>query len=877
MTERDTSGAERPSAEADLGLRAGDTGRTDSSSTEARRPASDFGAGLSAGATDSGEGVGTLERKRRRRGGRGRKQTTAPGKEAPASSPDRAEGEDEATASAESGPGAEAPARNKRRRRGGRGRKRSGQAPDPSVEADAPSDEAHSAGDAARGSEASSAEPGESSKPRKRRRRRRTGAEDDRGADGAPDEPAAGQAAEGETAPGGRKKLRRRRSTSGGRRGRSGGEAVALEAIPGEADEALPELPEDSEEIASGKKKRRRRPRKRREAEGEVEASAEGRKAKKKAAKKASTRAKQAALPNKILVNAGDREETRVAVVRDGRIADFQMTVKKHQSLVNDIYRGRVVNLEPAIGAAFIDFGQGRNGFLHTSDVLTAYGDDDWSLDKLLTTKIDLDEWGETSQPDIGDEVDGEPAGEGDEPEAETEEDGPKRKRRGKPAAKKSSKQASKEGGGRSKRGRSRHRARPRLPITDLLEKGQSVVVQVTKDAIGDKGPTLTTYISIPGRFLVLMPSMARTGVSRKIEDEKERRRLKRILEGLEIPSGMGVIVRTAGVGATKTDLERDLDYLLLLWESFGERLSLGRGPAPLYEESDVAIRTIRDLFDEGTEAVLVDDRFVHGRVIEFTEKLMPEKLELIQLHDGPRPLFHHMGVEQDFEKIFARRVDLPSGGSIVFDQTEALVAIDVNSGKTRSDGFDFEEIALKTNLDAVPEIARQIRLRDLGGIIVCDFIDMMKMANRRAVERALRQELATDRARSKLGRISQFGLLEMTRQRLGPGLSKMLFQNCARCRGSGKVRTVESKTGAILRRLASALTLKGFSQVEVRAQPDTIAYLKGNYSKDLEALEKRYERELQLVEVPDQIEDCVLRYLRADGREVRPGGRRKR
>ena len=217
-----------------------------------------------------------------------------------------------------------------------------------------------------------------------------------------------------------------------------------------------------------------------------------------------------------------------------------------------------------------------------------------------------------------------------------------------------------------------------------------------------------------------------------------------------------------------KADIKRDLDYLLLLWDSFGQRLGLGRGPAALYEESDVAIRTIRDLFDAGTEAVLVDDPRVFERVRDFTSKLMPEKLDRIQLHEGPRPLFNQHGVEQDFEKIFARRVDLPSGGSIVFDQAEALVAIDVNSGKTRSDGFDFEQVALKTNLDAVPEIARQIRLRDLGGIIVCDFIDMQRMSNRRAVERALRTAMAGDRARSKLGRISQFGLLELTRQRLG-------------------------------------------------------------------------------------------------------------
>ena len=255
----------------------------------------------------------------------------------------------------------------------------------------------------------------------------------------------------------------------------------------------------------------------------------------------------------------------------------------------------------------------------------------------------------------------------------------------------------------------------------------------------------------------------------------------------------------------------------------------------------------------------------------------MPENIDKVKLHDGNRPLFHTHAVEQDFERIFARRIDLPSGGSIVFDQTEALVAIDVNSGKTRSDSFDFEEIALKTNLDAVPEIARQIKLRDLGGIIVCDFIDMQRAGNRRQVERSLRDALADDRARSKLGRLSQFGLLEMTRQRLGPGLSKMLFHNCPRCRGSGKLRTVESRAGAILRRLGSALTLKGFTKVEVRSQPEVIEYLEKQYARELKELETRYERKLLPVSVPDQIEDSVLRYLRADGREVRPGGRRKR
>lgn len=681
---------------------------------------------------------------------------------------------------------------------------------------------------------------------------------------------------------GGRERRRRRRGRRGGRRkrGERGEPAtgpVAVEIIPGEDDEfqrlsgasgadELPELPDDAHLLAPEPSKRSRERQRRNEDDEPERPSTPHRK-------------------NVILVNAADLEEVRVAVVEGHHVVDFQMTARRHKSYVNDIYRGKVVNLEPAIGAAFIDFGEGRNGFLHTSDVLSAYGEADWSLEKLLTTKVDPEEWDAgSSQPHIGvemsddelraheaahggsadhggDSADGGEAGESGTAEAVHA-----------PVVVKAPAHPRE-----SRRGHKRMRARPRLPITDLLKKGDTVVVQVTKDAIGDKGPTLTTYISIPGRYLVLMPSMSRTGVSRKIEDERERRRLKRILAQLDIPPGMGVIVRTAGTHASKADLKRDLDYLLLLWDSFGKRLMLGRGPAPLYEESDVAIRTIRDLFTPATEAVYVDDARVFERVKEFTEKLMPENVERIKLHEGTKPLFHAHNVEQEFERLFARRIDLPSGGSIVFDQAEALVAIDVNSGKTRSDGFDFEDIALKTNLDAVPEIARQIKLRDLGGIIVIDFIDMQRASSRRQIERAFRDAMDSDRARSKLGRISQFGLLELTRQRLGPGLVKMIFSNCPRCRGSGRLRTPESRAQAILRRLGAALALKGFTKVEVRTQPEVVEHLKRHAHDKLKQLETAHQREIVLCSVPEQVEDSVLRYLRADGREVRPGGRRKR
>jgi ribonuclease E len=592
-----------------------------------------------------------------------------------------------------------------------------------------------------------------------------------------------------------------------------------------------------------------------------------------------------------ILVNARDTEEKRVAVIEEGRIVDLQMTVKKHVSYVNDIYRGRVVNIESAIGAAFVDFGEGRNGFLHASDVLPSYGDADWSLEKLLSTPLAQDGEGEGAE----DEASEQGLGESDEPadfaDGEAEEPGAASADEGEGPVSEAQDGGQDEPGdepepvrprggprGRGRRGRvQRHRARVRLAIDALLKKGQMVAVQITKDAIGDKGPTLTTYISIPGRYLVLMPSLERTGVSRKIDDERERRRLKRILQSLDIPEGMGVIVRTAGIGRTKTEIRRDLEYLLLAWEDFSKRLRAGRNPAPLYQESDVAIRTMRDLFTPETESVIVDDAVVFQRMVEFTKRLMPEHIERVRLHEGPRPLFHSHGVEQDFEKIFARRVELPSGGSIVIEQTEALVAIDVNSGRTREEGAEFEDIALKTNLEAVPEIARQIRLRDLGGIIVLDFIDMMRSSGRKAVERAVRDALKADRARAKIGRISQFGLLELTRQRLGPGLSKLVYDSCPRCRGSGRRRNASSRAQAIMRRLAAALALKGYTTVEVRTHPDVIEYLQKELQGELGKLQEGGGREIKLLSVPEQVEDSVLHYLRADGREVRPGGRRRR
>lgn len=868
--------------------------------TRSRKPAEADEA--SSGASEEGdspqdEGEQRPRRQRTRRKAGAGKSSGADGEAAEAAAVEASSEADGADRDPEGEADGEGAPRKRRRRRGGRGRRRRRSDDEGSEGEEASSEDSAEDGsretsgganaDGSQDGEDSSADEGEAGGKRRRRRR------------------------------GGRGRSKRKTSGDGDEESADGAEDAAGD---------------DAKDPADAKPARKKRKRSRRKKSGSADEDDEPEEELSDEERAAKAEAQRVM---RILVNAVDPEERRVAVVaEDDRISDLLMTAESQKTLVNDIYRGKVVNLEPAIGAAFIDFGQGRNGFLHTSDVMPIYGEEGFKLDQLLTANLDPEDWSDDDHHDV--EEDDEPApDEASEPEegddgaategdaeedpeedagehaGDPDEDGDASDAAEGTADADEGEQEDSEAGdgdgdsgeddgkasGRGRRSRSRkaastkkaavrkesarrdvrRRSRKKVPISDLLKVGDQVVVQVTKDAIGDKGPTLTTYISIPGRYLVLMPSMARTGVSKKIPDDKERRRLKRVLQGMNCPDGMGVIVRTAGVGRRKMDLQRDLDYLMGVWDSFGKRLRQGRGPAPLYQESDLAIRTLRDLFDERTKTVVVDDVMVHEQMLEFAEQLMPDQKHRIVMHEGDRPVFHHFGMEQDFERIFARKLDLPSGGSLVFDQAEALVAIDINSGRTRTDSHDFEKIALKTNLEAVPEIARQIRLRDLGGIVVIDFIDMSRSSSNRQVEKALRTEMAKDRARSKLGRIGQFGLLEMTRQRLGPGTHKKVFQACPRCRGTARVRTVESRAQAILRRLGSAVTQKGFSTVEVKAHPEVVEYLEDRLSDWIRAIEHRSERKIEFTSVPDQVEDSVLRYLRADGREVRPGGRRKR
>ncbi|MEM6459647.1 MAG: Rne/Rng family ribonuclease [Planctomycetota bacterium] len=473
-----------------------------------------------------------------------------------------------------------------------------------------------------------------------------------------------------------------------------------------------------------------------------------------------------------MLINFVPGEECRIAVVEDGRLEEFYQERASTESHVSNIYKGRVTNVEPAIQAAFVDFGLESNGFLHITDLHPKYfpGKDREEFEK------------------VGHKT-------------------------------------------------ARHE---RPPIQKCLKRGQEVLVQVIKEGIGTKGPTLTSYLSIPGRFLVMMPDMQRHGVSRKVEDDDARREMRDILKTLDPPKEFGFIVRTAGIGQTKTDLKRDLSYLQRLWKNI-ERKRKGRGKVgELYAESDLVIRTIRDVFSSGVRRIVVDDPTAAVRARDFLAVANPRTKSQVVYYDDPVPLFHRMGVEAQLDHMNAREVPLPSGGALVIDQTEALVAVDVNSGKSRG-ARDAETNAYQTNCEAVDEIARQLRLRDLGGLVVLDLIDMRPMKNRKAVETRFRNLLKKDRARTRIGPISQFGLLEMTRQRMRPSLKKSIQQECPHCGGRGYTLSPESVVLSVMRRLALVMHRDDVARIELTISPDVAFHILNRKRGELVALEQKH------------------------------------
>jgi ribonuclease E len=379
---------------------------------------------------------------------------------------------------------------------------------------------------------------------------------------------------------------------------------------------------------------------------------------------------------------------------------------------------------------------------------------------------------------------------------------------------------------------------RPKPLIQDIFKRGQEVLVQVIKEGIGTKGPTLSTYISIAGRYLVLMPGLKRIGVSRKIADDEQRRRLREILHELKPPQGLGFIIRTAGLDRTKKELQRDLAYLSRLWQVVARRIKKMKAPAEIYQESDMIIRTIRDTFTSEIDTIWVDESNAFAHAQEFLQIVMPRYANRIKCYTDPDPMFHKYGIEDEIARIQRRHVPLPMGGSIVIDQTEALVAIDVNSGNFRADN-NAEETAYQMNLQAAKEIARQLRLRDLGGVIVNDFIDMREDKHRRGVEKAMRDAVKRDRARTKILKISQFGIIEMTRQRIRPSLKRSVYQDCPHCKSTGQVKTTESMSIDVMRMLQLAAHRPNIQRIDIKVHQDVANYLQNRKRKAINQLEE--------------------------------------
>jgi len=415
---------------------------------------------------------------------------------------------------------------------------------------------------------------------------------------------------------------------------------------------------------------------------------------------------------------------------------------------------------------------------------------------------------------------------------------------------------------------------RDRPPIQRCLRRGQEVIVQIIKEGIGTKGPTLTTYVSIPGRYLVMMPGMNRLGVSRRIEDDETRRKMKRLLEELSLPKDMGFILRTAGLDRTKRELQRDLNYLQRLWKVVASRIKKEPAPCELYQESDLVIRTIRDVYTSDFAKIVVDNEETAAKVKDFLSIFMPRGGSSVEVYTHHQPLFHRYDLETEIERLNSRHVPLPSGGSLVIDSTEALVAIDINSSRYREHD-DAEENAYRIDLEAAEEIARQLRLRDLGGLILCDFIDLRSPKHCRGVERALREALKKHKERAKCLRMSQFGIIEMTRQRMRPSIKRSIYQDCPCCRGSGLVKNPESMTLDIMRLLRLVTHNKQVAKVEVRVSADVAFQLQNRKRSALHALEQETSRRIVVHASrrlgPDQYEFECLDHRGSPIRAIEP------
>jgi ribonuclease G len=482
----------------------------------------------------------------------------------------------------------------------------------------------------------------------------------------------------------------------------------------------------------------------------------------------------------RIVVNAGPIE-TRVAVQERNLLTDLYLERHRHRSIVGSVYKGTVTNVLPGMQAAFVDIGLPKDAFLYAGDYTASRG--------VEAAPVAL--------PDAEDAAD-----------VEVDEAEPPRRD-------------------------------AIAPIEQMLARGQEVLVQVSKESLGTKGARVTSFISLPGRYLVYMPQSQHIGVSRRIRDDHERERLRAVLRSLQLPPG-GFILRTNAEGKGEAEFGADVEFLTRLWAQIQARYAQATPPAALHEEADLTFRVVRDLFSPEVDEFLVDSADVHGKCLEYVRALVPALEDRVKRYTDRAPIFDALGIEKDIEKALRRRVWLKSGGYIVIDHTEALVSIDVNTGKYVGKR-DFEQTVLKINLEAVSEVVRQIRLRDLGGIIIIDFIDMEVLEHREQVEKALKRALAEDKARTNVLQISELGLVEMTRKRVRQDLRALLSVTCPTCRGSGVTKSDETLVAEVYRAIqakVAAETEPARREVLARVHPDLAAYLEGEGREELGRLE---------------------------------------
>src|SRR5881392_630412 len=502
-------------------------------------------------------------------------------------------------------------------------------------------------------------------------------------------------------------------------------------------------------------------------------------------------------MPKTMLIDAAHAEETRVVVVDGNRVEEFDFESQNRKQLRGNIYLAKVTRVEPSLQAAFVEYGGNRHGFLAFNEIHPDY----YQIPVADREALMREEAEEDDEPPIagnGDDEDGESHSAGGDDDDDVMEEELARRRR---------------------------RLMRRYKIQEVIRRRQIMLVQVVKEERGNKGAALTTYLSLAGRYGVLMPNTARGGgISRKIDTATDRKRLKGIVQSLAVPSGMGLIVRTAGAKRTKAELKRDYDYLLRLWENIREKTLHSIAPALIYEEEDLVKRTIRDLFDKDIDEVWVEGEAGYKEARDFMRMLMPSQAKKVMAHREPTPLFVKHRVEDHLSQIYSPVVPLRSGGYLVINQTEALVAVDVNSGRSTRER-NIEATALKTNMEAAEEAARQLRLRDLAGLIVIDFIDMDEAKNNRAVEKKLKDCLKDDRARIQMGKISAFGLMEISRQRRRTGVLEGTTHVCEHCQGTGRVRSVESSALGALRAVEME-ALRGGGEVTLRVPRDVGLYV---------------------------------------------------